>query len=102
MSPRKRFYMAQVSFSGVESAALVYLNTPYGQKASERVLTAIEESIDEGADTLHRIRPLIPPAGEELPDANARYVNAGLDTLDSVIERLNRTVFSESAYREVE
>lgn len=101
MTPRKRFYMAQVAFSGVESAAIAYLNTPYGERVNDDVLTVIEEAIDEGADTLHRVRPLIPAVGEEAPDLNRKIIDASLDTLDSVVERLNRTVFSEELYEEV-
>jgi hypothetical protein len=99
-TPRQKFYYAEVAFSGAQSASVAYLRTPYGQAAPESVLTAISETSDEGTLMLKRLRPLLPAKGEETPDLNIRLLDAGLDTMQSIIERLNRTVFAPEMYLE--
>ena len=100
VTPRQQFYMSEVAFSGAQSAAIAYLSTPYGKEAPKSVLTAISETSDEGTATLYRLRPLVPNKGQEIPDLNRKLLSAGLNTLDSVIERLNRTVFDVKMYEE--
>lgn len=99
-TPRQQFYMAEVAFVGAQSAAIAYLKTPYGQQANIGVLTAIEEASDEGTKILKRTRPLVPNPGQEVSDLQLKLILSGLNTLESIVERLNRTVFAPSQYEE--
>jgi hypothetical protein len=100
MTPRQKFYMGEVAFAGAQSAAIAYLKTPYGQNANETVLTVISETSDEGTALFTRLRPMVPAQGEEVSELNKKLLNAGLDTMDSIIERLERTVFAPDMYEE--
>jgi hypothetical protein len=99
-TPRQKFYMGQVAFSGAQSAAMAYLRTPYGERADEDVWTAISEASAEGTMTLERLRPMVPNPGQEVPDLHRKLLDAGFDTMDSIVERLNRTVLAPEMYRE--
>lgn len=91
-TPRQKFYMGEVAFYGAQTSAATYLKTPYGKAASSTVLAGIAQASAEGTAILDRLRPLVPAADEKVPDLNRKLMEAGFDTLDSVVERLNETL----------